>query len=122
MVYIEAAIPLQPHTGRVVWERTAFEGKPRIKRHTKSGHADSTPVTDGTHVVACLGSEGLCCFDFDGKLLWKKDIGVLDAGWFYDPEYQWGFASSPVIYEDLVILQCDIQKDPHIAAWNIENR
>ena len=35
---------------------------------------------------------------------------MLNAGWFYDPDYEWGVASSPIIWKDLVIVQCDIQK------------
>lgn len=112
---------LDKQTGRVVWERTAYEGVPKVKRHIKATHANSTPVTDGRHVVAFFGSEGLYCYDFNGKLLWKQNLGTLDAGWFYDPDYQWGTASSPVIYKNLVIVQCDIQKDSFIAAYDIRN-
>ncbi len=111
---------LSRKTGEVLWSRVAHEGTPRIKRHTKSSHSDSTPVTDGKHVVACLGSEGLFCYDVEGNLLWKKDVGLLDAGWFYDPEYQFGFGSSPIIYNGLVILQADIQETPFLAAYELE--
>ena len=45
-------------------------------------------------------------YDFDGKLLWKKDLGVLNAGWFFDPDYEWGIGSSPIIYKNMVIVQC----------------
>jgi outer membrane protein assembly factor BamB len=54
-------------------------------------------------------------------LVWKKDLGVLDAGWFYDPDYQWGFGSSPIIYRDMVITQCDIQKGSFIAAFSLKD-
>jgi outer membrane protein assembly factor BamB len=77
-------------------------------------------VTDGKHVVALFGSIGLLvCYDMDGKELWKADVGLLDAGWFYDKSYQWGHASSPVIYRDLVIVQADVQHDPYIGAWKL---
>jgi hypothetical protein len=69
--------------------------------------------------VAQFGSEGLFAFDMDGRVLWKKDLGVLDSGWFYDPTYQWGFSSSPVISGDSVIAQVDIQKGSFIAAWDL---
>ena len=55
----------------------------------------------------------------DGKLLWKQDLGILDPGYAGQPELSWGFASSPIIHENLVILQCDIQKDSFIVAFNI---
>ena len=49
-------------TGRVAWERTAHRGVPRIKRHTKATHANSTLATDGERVVAFFGSEGLYAY------------------------------------------------------------
>jgi outer membrane protein assembly factor BamB len=110
---------LQKEMGEVIWERTAHEGVPRVKRHPKSTHANSTPVTDGKHVVAFFASEGLYCYDFDGKLLWNKDLGVMDSGWFYDPDAQWGFASSPILFEGMVIVQCDRQKESFIAAYRV---
>src|SRR5688572_25927228 len=44
-------------TGKILWERTAHSGEPKIGRHPKASHANSTPVTDGRHVVAYFGSE-----------------------------------------------------------------
>ena len=110
---------LDKKTGRVVWEKEACRGVPQVKRHLKGTHANPTVATDGTHVIACFGAEGLYCFDRDGKLLWKRDLGKLDSGWFYDPDYQWGFGSSPVIFEDRVIVQCDAGKNAFIAAYSL---
>jgi len=107
-------------TGKILWERVAYEGIPKVKRHPKSTHAASTPVTDGKYLIAMFGSEGLYAYDLDGKLLWKQDLGVLDAGWFYDADYQWEYGSSPIIYKDLVIVQADIQKNSFIAAYDIK--
>jgi len=112
---------LDKKSGKILWERVAYEGIPKVKRHTKATQANSTPATDGRHLVVLFGAEGLYCYDFDGKLLWKKDIGVLDGGWFYDPDYQWGHGSSPIIYKNLVIVQCDIQKDSFIAAYSLKD-
>jgi len=106
--------------GTILWERVAYEGLPKVKRHPKSTHAASTPVTDGKYLIVNFGSEGLYAYDLDGKLLWKQDLGVLDAGWFYDPDYQWEYGSSPIIYKDLVIVQADIQKNSFIAAYDIK--
>jgi hypothetical protein len=112
---------LDKFTGKILWERVAYEGVPKVKRHPKSTHADSTPVTDGKYLVALFGSHGLYAYDLNGKLLWKQDIGVLDSGWFYDPDYQWEHGSSPIIYRDLVIIQADVQKDSFIAAYSLKN-
>ena len=106
-------------TGQILWERTAYEGIPKVKRHPKSSHAASTPATDGKYLIANFGSEGLYAYDLNGNLMWKQDLGVLDAGWFYDVDYQWEYGSSPVIYKNLVIIQADIQKNSFIAAYDI---
>jgi outer membrane protein assembly factor BamB len=111
---------LDKRTGKIIWERVAHEGVPKVKRHIKATHANSSPATDGRYVVAFFGSEGLYCYDAGGKLIWKKDLGVLDAGWFYDPDYQWETASSPIIYKNLAIVQCDVQKNSFIAAFDLK--
>jgi outer membrane protein assembly factor BamB len=110
---------LDKNSGKVLWERTACKGVPKIKRHPKASHANPTPATDGRHVIASFGSEGLYCYDRDGSLLWQKNLGVLDSGWFYDADYQWGFGSSPIRYENLVIVQCDVGKDSFLAAYHV---
>ncbi len=112
-------VALDKRTGKVLWERVAHEGVPQTKRHPKSSQASSTPVTDGRHVVVSFGSEGLYTYDVDGKLLWKRDLDVLNAGWFYDPDYEWGVGSSPIIWKSSVIVQCDIQKNSFIAAFDV---
>jgi len=112
---------LDKKNGKILWERVAHEGAPKVKRHTKATQANSTPVTDGKHVIALFGAEGMYCYNMDGKLVWKKDLGALDSGWFYDPDYQWGHGSSPVIYKNLVIVQCDIQKNSFIAAFALKD-
>jgi outer membrane protein assembly factor BamB len=110
---------LDKNTGRVIWEKAIYEGVPKTKRHVKASYANPTPATDGKKLVVSFGSEGLYCFDFDGKLLWKQDLGVLDGGWSPGPDFHWGFGSSPVIYKHLVIVQCDTQKPSFIAAFNL---
>jgi outer membrane protein assembly factor BamB len=108
-------------TGKILWERTASSGTPKVKRHTKASQANSTPVTDGKRVVAVFGSIGLlAAWDVDGKPLWTADLGVLDSGWFLDPAYQWGHSSSPIIYKDTVIVQADQQKGSFIAAYDLK--
>jgi outer membrane protein assembly factor BamB len=110
---------LDKMTGKILWEREAHRGVPRVDRHEKSTQASATPVTDGKHIVAVFGSEGLFCFDFSGKQLWKQDLGVLDLGAFNDPDLKWGAGSSPVIYHDLVFVQCDRPKDGFLAAYDV---
>ena len=111
---------LDKQSGETLWTRTAFEGVPRFKRHPKGSFAASTPATDGSHVVAQFGTEGLFCYDADGKQLWKKDLGELDARWYVMPDTDWGFASSPVLHGKSVIVQCDVMGDSFLAALDVD--
>jgi|ERR1051326_108917 outer membrane protein assembly factor BamB len=104
-------------TGKTLWDKPGYEGRPRTKRHPKSSHCSSTPATDGKRIVTIFGSEGLFCFDTDGKLVWKKDLGPMDSGYYVVPSAQWGFASSPIIHEDKVVVLCDVQKDSFLAVY-----
>ena len=107
-------------TGKVAWQRDAFVGKPITKRHFKSSQANATPATNGQHIVAVFGSIGLMvCYDMNGTLVWKKEIGALDSGWFLDPSYQWGHSSSPIIYKSSVIVQADQSRGSFIAAFDL---
>jgi outer membrane protein assembly factor BamB len=108
---------IDKQSGRVVWNTVAHRGVPRMKRHLKASHASATPATDGRSIVALFDSEGLFCFDMTGTLKWRKDLGVMDVGLVDDPTYQWGPASSPVLYGDLVIVQNDRHKDSFLAAY-----
>jgi outer membrane protein assembly factor BamB/protein tyrosine phosphatase (PTP) superfamily phosphohydrolase (DUF442 family) len=109
---------LDKQSGKIMWERVAYEGEPLDKRHIKGTYANSTPATDGRIVVAWFGSQGVYAYDVDGKPLWKVDLGRLDFGAYDIPTYEWGSASSPIIWKDLVILQCDTQADSFIIALN----
>jgi outer membrane protein assembly factor BamB len=111
---------LDKQSGRVLWERIAYEGEPRNKRHIKSTYASSTPATDGRIVVAWFGSQGVYAYGVDGSLLWSVDLGRLDIGAYDIPTYEWGPASSPIIWNNLVILQCDTQADSFLVALNAE--
>jgi outer membrane protein assembly factor BamB len=104
-------------TGKPVCDKLGYEGTPRTKRHPKSSHCSSTPATDGKRIVAIFGSEGLFCFDMDGKVVWKKDLGLMDSGFYAVPSAQWGFASSPVIYDDKVVVLCDVQTNSFVAVY-----
>lgn len=87
-------------TGKVLWERTAYDGEMADDRHKKNTYATSTMVTDGERAYAFFESAGLYAYDFKGTLVWKKDLGsIIKAGM--------GPGTSPIIYQDLIIVQCD---------------
>lgn len=107
-------------TGKIQWERVAHQGVPAEKRHIKSTYANSTPATDGRIVVAWFGSQGVFAYDVSGRFLWKVELGRLDLGAYDIPTYEWGPASSPIIWNNLVILQCDTQSDSFLLALDAD--
>jgi len=103
-------------SGAIVWERVAFEGPPVDTRHIKSTYASSTPATDGRLVVASFGSQGLYAYDINGNLRWKVDFGHIKLGAYDIPSFEWGPASSPILWNGLVILQVDTHLDSFVIA------
>lgn len=114
-------VAIEKSTGKIVFNKLAHEGDAVVKRHPKSSHCNSTPATDGEHIVAIFGSEGLFCFDMQGELEWHKDLGPMDSGYYLDPSAQWGFASSPVIHDGRVVVQCDVQESPFLAVFDLKD-
>lgn len=107
---------IDKRTGKTLWERVAYQGTPIDKRHIKATYANATPATDGRIVVAWFGSQGIHAFDVKGKRLWSVDLGRVDMGAYDVPTFEWGPASSPIIWRDLVIIQCDTQTDSFLLA------
>jgi outer membrane protein assembly factor BamB len=91
---------LDRDSGKILWERVAYEGPVYDSRHKKASFASSTPATDGKYVFAFFGSEGLYAYDFAGKLLWKQAMPKLGTA-------SVGYGVSPILYQNLVIMLCD---------------
>ena len=93
-------VALDAASGRILWEKTAWEGTPYDSRHRRGSFAAPTPVSDGTLVYAYFGAEGLYTYDFQGNLKWSwKTGGIASLGV--------GVGTSPVLHGDTVIVQCD---------------
>jgi len=90
------------NTGKILWEHTAYSGKVYDGRHRKGSYAAPTMVTDGKYAYAWFGGEGdgLYCYDFAGKLIWKTPIAKIAS-------VGMGPSTSPVLADDVVVLQCD---------------
>jgi len=102
---------LDLNTGNVVWKEIAYEGNPRTGiNRGGSSYANETPVTDGKRIYAYFGTLGMFCFDMDGKLLWKKDLGA------YKTMMEWGTGSSPVVYQGIVYQKVDNEENSFIVA------
>ena len=106
---------LDTRTGKVIWRRTAHKGFPRTSRHSSNTYATETPVTDGERVYAYFGMTGLYCYDFNGDLVWQKDLGS------YETRAGWGTASSPVRYRGKLYLQIDNQQESFLVALDAKS-
>ena len=109
-VYQWKVLCLSLSTGKPFWEKTAYEGKPAMRKHRGNTYASETPVTDGERVVAYFGVQGVTCYDVDGNHLWSKNLGV------YRTQAGWGTASSPVIFGDSVLIQCDNDQSSFLVS------
>ncbi len=98
--YTFQVLCLDADTGKLLWERVCYQGTVYDSRHRKGSYAASTPITDGQYVYAYFGSEGVYCFDFKGKPMWKASVGKIGT-------LGLGVSSCPVLYENLLIMQCD---------------
>jgi outer membrane protein assembly factor BamB len=106
---------LDAASGRIVWERTAYEGAVYDNRHRKSTYASPTPVSDGRAVYAYFGSEGLYAYDLEGKPLWKASLGRLKSRGL-------SVGSSPVLFGDLILLQRDEDDGENSALVAVDKR
>lgn len=110
--YALKVLAINATTGRIAWERTAYDGVMVDDRHRKNTFASPTMATDGRLVFAFFESLGLFAYDFEGRLQWHADLDpIIKAGL--------GPGTSPVIYEDLVIVLCDQEMGTgsYIAAF-----
>ena len=82
-------------TGNVV--HTSGEQLENIMEDT--GYAAPTTATDGRRVYAIFVTGDVGCFDFDGRKVWEKSLGI--------PQSSYGYASSLVMYQNLLLIQFD---------------
>jgi outer membrane protein assembly factor BamB len=101
---------LDRDSGKVLWEQVAHEAKPTLPTHRTNTYASETPIVDGERVYAYFGMTGLFCYDLEGKLLWKKDLGS------FPMSNGWGTGSSPALDGDQLFVQCDNEEASFLVA------
>ena len=115
----ELLVCLDAATGELIWERAFSDFLSDI---IYNRYAIGSPTVDPQtgHIYAMTTPGLLVGFDRDGKLLWQKDFGVLDANFYSVPTAQFGFASSPIIHDGMVLMQCDVKHKSFVGAFNVE--
>lgn len=110
--YAHRVLCLDGDGGEVLWSTTVIQQRPKTRCHTKNTYASETPVTDGTHVFASFGSAGLYCLDFEGHVIWQRDLGLLRG------KRGWGTGASPILFQKTVIVAGDNDDESCITAFD----
>jgi outer membrane protein assembly factor BamB len=98
--------------GKRVWERRIEAEGQLTPTHEKHNLATPSPVTDGRLVFALFGTGQLIALNQDGSVAWQRHLGKDYAPF----DVQWGHGSSPVVYNDTVILLCDHPSSSYLVA------
>jgi outer membrane protein assembly factor BamB len=103
-------------TGKLLWTGSAsgIAGEPAEdpKTDQETGLAASTAATNGKYVCAAFANGNLVCFDLDGNKKWSLSQGL--------PESSYGYSSSLLIYNDLLIVQYDSEKKISLIGYDLE--
>jgi outer membrane protein assembly factor BamB len=105
---------LDLNSGNLIWKSVARKGLPAYLTHRDNTYASETPVTDGKHIYVYYGMTGLYCFDFEGSLVWEKNLGT------YKLQSGWGASTSPLIHNDLLFMQIDSEEKSFLAAFDTD--
>lgn len=103
---------LDAKSGRPLWKKSFFEGRPPGGRHRKNSFTSETPVTDGKHLYLYIGNLGVFAFKLNGDLMWSERLPA-------NPIYlDFGTGSSPVLHENQLIVLSDNEKDQYLVSFD----
>jgi outer membrane protein assembly factor BamB len=107
-----ALVCIDRNTGNIVWTKSVDSVLPEDEfrgMFAENGYASHTPACDGENIYCFFGKTGVVAFDLDGNQLWHTSVGT-----GRDPR-GWGSASSPVLYENLVIVTASAESESLVA-------
>ena len=107
-------------TGKILWDEKIKPILPESKSVRDHGYAAQTPTTDGEHLYVFFGKSGVFKLDLNGNQIWQTSVGTEVHGW--------GSGTSPVLYENLVIVNASVESGMLMAinkasgeiAWRAE--
>ncbi len=103
---------LDARSGRELWHTQLWGTAPTLHHATKSSMASPSPVTDGQHVYALFGTGDAFCLDMQGRLVWQRSLAS-EYGPF---ENRFAASSSPLLFGETVIFQCDHYGPSYLLA------
>jgi outer membrane protein assembly factor BamB len=102
---------LSRSTGKIEWEKTFPAKMPESEykpgNNSRHGYASSTVTTDGERLYVFFGISGAYCLDLKGDVVWTKNLG--------DGTHGWGSGTSPVLFEELVIINASVENQSLVA-------
>ena len=101
-------------TGAILWDKRIKPVLPESKSVRDHGYAAQTPTTDGEHLYVFFGKSGVFKFDLDGNQLWQTSVGTKVHGW--------GSGTSPVLYENLVIVNASVESGSLVAIDKVTGK
>lgn len=105
-------LALDRRNGKILWQKTAKTATPHEGYHRAYGSfASNSPATDGRYVYAFFGSRGVYAYDFNGKLIWEKDLGVQ-----MKMRLAFGEGTAPLLHGDRLFLVFDHEAESFIVA------
>lgn len=108
--YEFVALAIDRADGTLLWKTKLNEALPHEGGHYTSSLASHSPSVDSEHVIVSFGSYGIYCLDHDGKLIWKKKLDRMQS------KHGHGEGSSPVLYDDTVVVNWDHQEQSFVVA------
>jgi outer membrane protein assembly factor BamB len=121
---VRHVICLDRKTGKIAWSKPFPAEQPesayRSGNDSRHGYASSTPASDGQRLYVFFGASGVYCLDLAGKVLWQADVGSGTHGW--------GSATSPLLYENVVIVNASVESKSLVGldkatgkeVWRVE--
>ncbi len=93
--------------GSIEWDTKINATKGESKRVRDHGYAAATPTTDGKHIYVFFGKSGVVKYDLQGQKIWQTSVG--------DGVHGWGCGTSPVLYQNLVIVNASVESGSIVA-------
>ena len=100
-------LALDRESGEIVWQKEIAAKLPEEDNIRDHGFAANTCAADEAGVIAFLGKSGVFAFDHQGNQQWQADVGSQTSGW--------GTAASPLLYDDLVIINASVESESLVA-------
>jgi outer membrane protein assembly factor BamB len=96
--------------GKVRWRRVVKELLPHEGTHKDGSYASGSALTDGERLYVFFGSRGLYTLDLAGKVLWEKQLGLMQT------RMGFGEGSSPALYGDTLVVNWDHEGQDFVVA------